>query len=546
MMPQQSLPIGTEYQSMQDAIDSLQRLEQAFLERRDRRGIFVTSYLQFTRSLRDWVEAQRFHDNAWVARCAVVFANLYRKALVTYEAGDRSAVPEAWQIALDTSAAGVGLTIQDLVLGINAHINYDLPFALAEVGIGPDRAMRYADHTAINDALQAAIDIVQERIATLYASGLGVLDHLVGNLDESFTSFSLHTAREHAWNMATALVNAQTDTERDFHSRAIGRQSVLIARLILAPNTPFPWLIEALRAVERLRPWWELLAATPETATVATRSFVILGSNLSTEAASFAALPSSMDDILARLQELIARFNQERNRLSVHATLYQRMTRRVKVTLETGGFQDPAWVTQIELRFAGRYFATLALYLAGRTDQLPRCWAFAFETMHTGQTMIVQDLALQLAPWVLYDLPITLQEVELDANLEKYVQDYEKLYALLISELDTIQNILTRKYRQFVPFEDALSARLCEMLTEMFYTHTRQKTWDNALALHNTPSEEQRPMLQQHLNRQAVNAANKALFWEAPSVTWMCQAVRTLEDNFSTNWSELLEEPVIP
>ena len=34
-----------------------------------------------------------------------------------------------------------------------------------------------------------------------------------------------------------------------------------MGRFVLAPNTPLPWLIEALRAIEQIRPWWDGLAA---------------------------------------------------------------------------------------------------------------------------------------------------------------------------------------------------------------------------------------------------------------------------------------------
>src|SRR6266498_1904903 len=148
--------IPSAYTSLDDAIQALMALEQTFRGQHDRRAIFVTAYLAITRAIKQSVADGLFHDNAWVTRYALCFANLYRKALFAYEMGDTAATPKAWRIAFDTAKRGEALAIQDLVLGINAHINHDLALALNEVSIDPDRATRYADHTKVNDVVKAA------------------------------------------------------------------------------------------------------------------------------------------------------------------------------------------------------------------------------------------------------------------------------------------------------------------------------------------------------------------------------------------------------
>lgn len=246
------------YQTIDEVIDALAALEHEFVSRRDRRAVFVSPYLQVSQELQRRIENHYFQDSAWVTRYLLIFANLYRQALAAYE-NRGGALSKAWQIALNTSASGTGLVIQDLLLGMNAHINRDLPFALLEVGLDPQRNLRYRDHAAVTAILRALTDEVQARIAAMYASGLGALDSLLGRLDERVTSFDMQVAREHAWNMGVALTNARTDAERQLLAGAIENQAAVIARLILTPNVPVPWLIDALRAVEQIRPWWECL-----------------------------------------------------------------------------------------------------------------------------------------------------------------------------------------------------------------------------------------------------------------------------------------------
>jgi Family of unknown function (DUF5995) len=76
--------IESAYQSIEDAVQRLAQLEQAFYDRRDRRAIFVTAYLNITRAVKLRVEENWFQDNPWVTRYDLSFANLYREALLAF------------------------------------------------------------------------------------------------------------------------------------------------------------------------------------------------------------------------------------------------------------------------------------------------------------------------------------------------------------------------------------------------------------------------------------------------------------------------------
>jgi hypothetical protein len=206
--------IPSAYRSLDDAIQALTSLEQSFRSQHDRRAIFATAYLAITRAIKQAVADGSFQDNAWVTRYALCFANLYRTALLAYEQGDMTALPKAWRIAFETSKNNGALAIQDLMLGINAHINHDLALALIEVTIDPQRPTRYADHCKVNDILRAATDPMQQRIGQLYAPILNLLDQACDTIDEDIACFSVEKAREAAWLAAVALANAHDDAER--------------------------------------------------------------------------------------------------------------------------------------------------------------------------------------------------------------------------------------------------------------------------------------------------------------------------------------------
>jgi hypothetical protein len=256
-----SMANESKYQSLDDAVEGLESFEREFFANRDRRAVFATTYLAFTRVIIAWAEDGRFEDAAWVRRFGVAFANLYRQAAVAYQRGEMENVPKVWRIALDTSAAGTGLILQDLLLGINAHINRDLPFALEDTSIDPDRETRLRDHLRVNEALGVAVDPVQARIARIYAPGLALIDRNLGPLDERISSFSLSKARVAAWQAAVSLVNAQTDAERAMVGEGIESRATILSRLLLAPTVDHPWLVGLLRHLETGLPWWEVLRA---------------------------------------------------------------------------------------------------------------------------------------------------------------------------------------------------------------------------------------------------------------------------------------------
>src|SRR5438477_362475 len=65
----------------------------------------------------------------------------------------------AWQIAFNAAKAHEEQGIGNLMLGMNAHINRDLPFVLYSIGlVAPDGSSRKPDHDKVNDVLYDAYD----------------------------------------------------------------------------------------------------------------------------------------------------------------------------------------------------------------------------------------------------------------------------------------------------------------------------------------------------------------------------------------------------
>jgi len=242
------------FQTYDDVVAGLATLESRFQQANDRRCVFASLYGVVSSALRDRVRAGAFADTEWVHRYGVAFANLYLDALEHDEAGRSSAVPSAWRLCFAAARRSDGLVLQDMLLGVNAHINHDLPFALRQVSIDPDRDRRYQDHAAVNAVLASVVEKATTRLAELYAPGLATMDECAGQLDEWLSLFSIEVARDSAWESAVALANARTDLERGLAASLIGSRAALMARLLLAP-TLNPAAVSACRRLEQGLRW---------------------------------------------------------------------------------------------------------------------------------------------------------------------------------------------------------------------------------------------------------------------------------------------------
>ncbi|GAA3759697.1 hypothetical protein GCM10022225_51500 [Plantactinospora mayteni] len=172
---------------------------------------FTLAYLRTTEGFR-WGRDQEgyFVDNAWVNREGALFAEYYYRAYDDWAAGRRSAVPAAWLAALDAARSRRLTGAGDLLLGMNAHINRDLPYVLERVGLtAPDGSSRKPDHDKVNEILAAVLDpLLAELIARLDRDGFDT------GIPTSAALGLLVSWREQAWRNAVRLAGARTPFAR--------------------------------------------------------------------------------------------------------------------------------------------------------------------------------------------------------------------------------------------------------------------------------------------------------------------------------------------
>ena len=204
----------------------------------DHRAVFALTYLRTTQEYARTISADPsfFSDVPWINWEDAVFARLYFRPFDRW--ADGSAVPPAWRIAFEAAGSPDVTGAGDLLLGMSAHINRDLPFTLAHVGlVKPNSESRKSDHDRVNAFLDRVVDPLQEELARRYDERFATSDAEPSPADEFAALQVVREWRERAWRNAERLVNAPTEGERQEVARSIDDSAEGTARGILAAST---------------------------------------------------------------------------------------------------------------------------------------------------------------------------------------------------------------------------------------------------------------------------------------------------------------------
>jgi len=191
---------------------------------------FLSTYTRTTRAVEAALEDGRFEDPAWVEEWDVVFADLYLDALRAYRA-DPASAPRPWRVAF--SADPSLPPIAHLLLGMNAHINYDLPQALIAVippkdfddGHLMDRRRR--DHERIDAVLAGRVSAEDGELEKAGPSRTP-LDRVMTPLNQAASKRFLKEARLKVWHNTVALHEARLQGD-DAYVRRLADLEVLSA-----------------------------------------------------------------------------------------------------------------------------------------------------------------------------------------------------------------------------------------------------------------------------------------------------------------------------
>ncbi len=201
---------------MSDRNTLLQRMADqihAWEQSGDRRTIFLACYALMTSNMFAALADDQFYDRVWVQELIGNFAEYYFVALDAYE-HQTQPLALVWQQTHDLARNETTTAIQNLLMGVNAHINHDLVLVLDDMllpewgGLSAEqRVLRYRDYCTVNTVIGATIDTVQDQVVAPYARLMGIVDQVCGPLDEWCTARLLRGWRKDVWQQAITIID---------------------------------------------------------------------------------------------------------------------------------------------------------------------------------------------------------------------------------------------------------------------------------------------------------------------------------------------------
>ncbi|WP_053720296.1 DUF5995 family protein [Saccharothrix sp. NRRL B-16348] len=229
--------------TIEEAIPCMQVALRYFHERNDYRAVFLRAYYIITLNVHAAVHRYGdyknpiFFDADWVRAQAGHFASLYFRSLTTFDRDPES--ERAWKVAHRMAEDRTSTVLQDLLLGLNAHINYDLAYGtflnLRQHGDDAGHLLlprRKFDHDQVNNILVRSVPQIAETLTRDYGGGITLLRKTLRGLDIVLSSTGLKHYRERVWWSAISYLTTADEEEVGLVHQKLNWESAQLAKLI--------------------------------------------------------------------------------------------------------------------------------------------------------------------------------------------------------------------------------------------------------------------------------------------------------------------------
>ncbi len=223
-------------ETVDDVIHALDGIIDWAWDQRSRTGYFVALYRRVTQSVKDGISQGRFQNGPLLEKLDVAFANRYLQAFEQFRAGQQPTL--SWQATFQASSHWYPLVVQQLLGGMNAHINLDLGIAAAACSPGDQITGLQTDFNEINAVLAGEVGSVEKEMAEV-SPWIGLLEKFGLREETKIINFSLTKARDCAWSEAVKMA-ALTANNLQAAITDLDLRVQMLGRLVVSP----PWWIK--------------------------------------------------------------------------------------------------------------------------------------------------------------------------------------------------------------------------------------------------------------------------------------------------------------
>lgn len=155
--------------------------------------------------------------------------------------------------------------------------------------------------------------------------------------------------------------------------------------------------------------------------------------------------------------------------------MYRRVTQRVKDGIDRGDFDDGPRMDHFDAVFAQYYFDALDHWKNGRRPTL--AWELTFQATDSSRPIVAQHLLLGMNAHIFLDLGVAAAKVAPGDRYRDLHGDFQRINAILISELDPTENRVG-ELSPVIRLLDSAFGTLDERLAEWWLRRLRESAWE--------------------------------------------------------------------
>lgn len=191
--------------TIDQVVDAIETVIAWSIANESRLGYFAALYKRITLAVKSGISDHQFEDGPRMEKLDVTFASRYFAALNGYfHPGEFPAISHCWRIAFEGALLPAPIIIQQMVAGVNAHIDLDLGIAAEAVAPGASLPSLHHDFNAINAVLASQVSTVVTEIDSLSPILADIYDVLMKH-ELDLIADGLVVVRDSAWLFAREL-----------------------------------------------------------------------------------------------------------------------------------------------------------------------------------------------------------------------------------------------------------------------------------------------------------------------------------------------------
>ena len=235
-----------ELKTIDDVIGELGEIMQWSEANKSRMGYFPSLYRKVTIRVKEEIAAGEFEVANRMENLDVVFASRYIDAFHAWQKNEPCS--KSWEVAFTAAPKWRYIVLQHLLVGMNAHINFDLAIAAAEIAPGSAIHDLEADFKQITGLLNDLTDSVKQDLTQVWPL-LRILDWFGGRLGDWLANLGMKIARNIAWENAVKLALLDP-AERKAEIQRLDAEVGALGDIILSPSVLANQVIRFIRLGE--------------------------------------------------------------------------------------------------------------------------------------------------------------------------------------------------------------------------------------------------------------------------------------------------------